>query len=190
LEELRRDAEKLAEERRVAREQALEWTREVRMDSDDEKERKPKKPRKQKADGPGSGDEAEPKKKRRGKLKRGGGEQEDGGEEPAAVFSDDEEVERPKKVCRSCSLLVSRSLLSLQRVTKKRVIRDDEDEEVVGGPRKKQLCVSPSCFRPYSPLTNSYIARAKRCFRTPTTRCRDMAILYNAFYVFVFCIIC
>ncbi|KAF7357881.1 Tetratricopeptide repeat protein 1 [Mycena venus] len=121
MEELKREAEKLAEERRLAREQALEWTREVRMDSDEEKERRPKKPRKQKADGPGSGDEAEPKKKRRGKLKRTGGEQEDGGEEQA-VFSDEEEGERPKK-----------------RVTKKRVIRDDEDEEVVGGPRKKQF---------------------------------------------------
>ncbi|KAF8212535.1 RNA polymerase II-associated protein [Mycena galopus ATCC 62051] len=126
MEELRRDAEKLAEERRVAREQALEWTREVRMDSDDEKERKPKKARKQKADGPGSGDEAEPqapKKKRRSKLKRaGGGDQEDGGEEPAAVFSDEDEVERPKK-----------------RVSKKR-IRDEDDEEVaVGVPKKKQF---------------------------------------------------
>ncbi|KAJ7263166.1 hypothetical protein B0H12DRAFT_1231011 [Mycena haematopus] len=73
MEELRKDAEKLAEERRVASEQALEWMREVRMDSDDEKERKPKKPCKHKTDGPGSGDEAEPKKKRRGKLKRMGG---------------------------------------------------------------------------------------------------------------------
>ncbi|KAJ7502428.1 RNA polymerase II-associated protein [Mycena galericulata] len=118
LEELRKEAEKLAEERRLAREQALEWTREVRMESDEEKERKPKKARKQKADG--SGDEAEPKKKRRGKLKRGA-EQEDGAEEPAAVFSDDEDVERPKK-----------------RVTKKRVIRDDDEEEAVG-PRKKQF---------------------------------------------------
>jgi hypothetical protein len=97
MEELRKEAEKLAEERKLAREQALEWTREVRMESDEEKERKPKKARKQKADG--SGDEAEPKKKRRGKLRRGG-DAEDGAEEPA-VFSDDEDVERPKKVCRS-----------------------------------------------------------------------------------------
>ncbi|KAJ7658031.1 RNA polymerase II-associated protein, partial [Mycena rosella] len=118
MEELRKEAETLAEQRKLAREQALEWTREVRMESDEEKERKPKKARKQKADG--SGDEAEPKKKRRGKLKRGG-DQEEGTEEPAAVFSDDEDVERPKK-----------------RVTKKRVIRDDDDEEVVG-PRKKQF---------------------------------------------------
>ncbi|KAJ6538839.1 hypothetical protein DFH09DRAFT_1397490 [Mycena vulgaris] len=117
MEELRKEAEQLAEQRKLTREQALEWTREVRMESDEEKERKPKKARKQKTDG--SGDEAEPKKKRRGKLKRGG-DQEEGAEEPA-IFSDDEDVERPKK-----------------RVTKKRVIRDDDDEEVVG-PRKKQF---------------------------------------------------
>ncbi|KAJ7140486.1 RNA polymerase II-associated protein [Mycena crocata] len=117
METLRKEAEALAEARKLAREQAKEWTREAKLESDEEKERKPKKARKQKAEG--SGDEAEPKKKRRGKLKRGG-DQEDGGEEPA-VFSDDEDVERPKK-----------------RVTKKRVIRDDDDEEVAG-PRKKQF---------------------------------------------------
>jgi RNA polymerase-associated protein CTR9 len=93
-EELRMEAEKLAEARKLAREQALEWTREVRMESDEEKERKPKKPRKQKADA--SGDEAEPKKKRRGKLKKAT-DQEEGAEEQA-VFSDEEEVEKPKKV--------------------------------------------------------------------------------------------
>lgn len=145
MEELRKEAEKLAEERRLAREQALEWTREVRMESDEEKERRPKKARKQKADG--SGDEgaaAEPKKKRRGKLKRGG-DQEDGGEDPA-VFSDEEEAERPKKVCRFLLELVRRGLLSFQRVTKKRVIRDDDDAEEVAGPRKKQLCASHTCF--------------------------------------------
>ncbi|KAJ7213002.1 RNA polymerase II-associated protein [Mycena pura] len=124
MEELRRDAETLAEQRKLAREQALEWTREVRMESDEEKERRPKKgaARKQKAEGGGSGDEAEPRKKRRSKLKRGG-DQEDGGGEEQPVFSDEEDLERerPKK-----------------RATKKRVIRDDDDEEVAG-PRKKQF---------------------------------------------------
>ncbi|KAJ7167486.1 RNA polymerase II-associated protein [Mycena filopes] len=123
MEELRKEAEKLAEERKIAREQAQEWTKGAHMESDEEKERKPKKARKQKAEG--SGDEAEPKKKRRGKLKRGGGDHEEAavaaGEEPAAVFSEEDEVERPKK-----------------RVTKKRVIRDDDEEEVAG-PRKKQF---------------------------------------------------
>lgn len=102
MEELRLEAEKLAEERRIAREQALEWTREVRMESDEEKERRPKKTRKVKTDG-GSGDEAEPKKKRRGKIKKNGGE---GDREPEAdgedqaMFTEEEEVERPtKKVC-------------------------------------------------------------------------------------------
>ena len=37
MEELRVQAEKLAEERRIAREQALEWTREVQMESDGER---------------------------------------------------------------------------------------------------------------------------------------------------------
>lgn len=96
MEELRRDAEKLAEERRLAREQAMEWTREVKMESDEERERKSKKTRKPKADG--SGDEAEPKKKRRGKLKKAASDQ--GDAEDQAVFSDDEDMEKPaKKVC-------------------------------------------------------------------------------------------
>ena len=37
MEELRVQAEKLAEERRIAREQALEWTREAQMESDGER---------------------------------------------------------------------------------------------------------------------------------------------------------
>ena len=58
LEELQREAEKLAEERRIAREQAMEWTREVKMDSDDEKEKRPKKAKRTKVEH-GSGDEGE-----------------------------------------------------------------------------------------------------------------------------------
>jgi len=95
MEELRQEAEKLAEERRIAREQVMEWTKDTGMDSDDERERKPKKLRKQKRDG--SGDEAEPKRKRRGKLKKSG-EQEDA--EDQAVFSDEEENEKPTKKVR------------------------------------------------------------------------------------------
>ena len=71
----------------------MEWTREVRMDSDEEK--KPKKPRRPKIEG-GSGDEGEPKKKRRGKLKKNGTELADG--EDQAMFSEEEEAEKPKKV--------------------------------------------------------------------------------------------
>ncbi|KAJ7582968.1 RNA polymerase II-associated protein [Mycena floridula] len=89
MEELRKDAERLAEERRV------------RIDSDDEKERKTRKPRKNKAEaGGGSGDEAEPKKKRRGKLKKSGDAEGNGEGEEAATFTDDDDGERPtKKVC-------------------------------------------------------------------------------------------
>jgi RNA polymerase-associated protein CTR9 len=90
--ELRQEAVKLAEERRIAREQVMEWTKDAKMDSDEERERRPKKARKQKQDG--SGDEAEPKKKRRGKLKKTV-EQEDGEEQ--AIFSDDDDNEKPAK---------------------------------------------------------------------------------------------
>jgi RNA polymerase-associated protein CTR9 len=97
MEELKREAEKLAEERRIAREQAMEWTRDIKMESDEERERKTKKARKPKAD-TGSGDEnAETKKKRRTKTKKAGDQGE--GEE-GALFSDDEEGDKPaKKVC-------------------------------------------------------------------------------------------
>ncbi|KAF8629244.1 hypothetical protein AX17_005823 [Amanita inopinata Kibby_2008] len=118
MEELKREAEKLAEERRLAREQAMEWTREVKMESDEERERKPKKSRKPKAEG-GSGDEGEPKRKRRGKLRKTGPDNIEG--EDQAMFSEDEEVEKPKK-----------------RGAKKRVVRD-EDEEENAGPRKRQF---------------------------------------------------
>ncbi|KAJ2930254.1 hypothetical protein H1R20_g6829, partial [Candolleomyces eurysporus] len=118
MEELKREAEKLAEERRIAREQAMEWTREVRMESDEERERRPKKPKKVKHEAP-SGDESEPKKKRRGKLRRAGSDQ---GDEEQPVFSDEEELEKPAK----------------KRPVKKRVVRDD-DEEDANGPRKKQF---------------------------------------------------
>ena len=90
MEELRTEAEKLAEERRIARERAMEWTREVQMESDEERERKSKKAKKPKGEIV-SGDEGEPKKKRRGKLKKATSEQ--GDEE----HSEEEGAERPAK---------------------------------------------------------------------------------------------
>ena len=90
MEELRTEAEKLAEERRIARERAMEWTREVQMESDEERERKSKKAKKPKGEIV-SGDEGEPKKKRRGKLKKATSEQ--GDEE----HSEEEETEKPAK---------------------------------------------------------------------------------------------
>lgn len=97
LEELRKEAERLAEERRLAREQALEWTANIKEDSDDERERRPRKAAKKdkvKAEG-GSGDEAgEPKKRRRNKPKK----EEDG--EDAALFSDQEDVDKSVKKVR------------------------------------------------------------------------------------------
>lgn len=105
VEEARIEAEKLAEERRLAREQALEWTREVRMDSDDEleREKKPKKSKKTKTDGT-SGDEGEPKKKKRGKLKK---TVTDPGEEDQAMFSEaEEDTEKPAKKVRLLLTLI------------------------------------------------------------------------------------
>ncbi|KAF8971112.1 RNA polymerase II-associated protein [Flammula alnicola] len=98
--------------------QAMEWTREARIDSDEERERKSKKAKKPKPDVV-SGDEGEPKKKRRGKLKKVASEQ---GDEEQAMFSEEEEVEKPAK----------------KRITKKRVVRDDDDEDNAN-PRKKQF---------------------------------------------------
>ena len=72
MEQLRKQAEELAEQRRIAREQAVEWTREIQMESDEERERKAKKAGKKSRADEGSGDEgAETKKKRRNKSKKG-----------------------------------------------------------------------------------------------------------------------
>lgn len=107
LEELRKEAGRLAEERRLAREQALEWTANIKEDSDDEREKRPRKTTKKdkvKTEG-GSGDEAsEPKKKRRTKAKK----EEDG--EDAALFSDQEDVDKNVKKVRI--LILSLHLLS------------------------------------------------------------------------------
>lgn len=103
MEELRIQAEKLAEERRIAREQALEWSREVQMESDEERERKSKRSSKKVKVEVESGDEgvamlSEPKKKRKGKLKRSGDQ---GGEDNnEQLFSDDEMDSKPAKKVR------------------------------------------------------------------------------------------
>jgi RNA polymerase-associated protein CTR9 len=90
----------------------LEWSKEAKMESDEERERKPKKTKKVKAEG-GSGDEAEPKKKRRGKLKKSG---EPGAAEDDALFSDEEDGDNKpaKKVCfaHRCFVVVAYDLSS------------------------------------------------------------------------------
>jgi RNA polymerase-associated protein CTR9 len=136
---LKIQAEELAAARRESRLKAQEWTRDIRMESDEEKERKPKKARRIKVEG-ASGDEGElqqPKKKRRGKLKKNG---ESGGDE-GALFTDEEggEEKPAKKVWFSVYALGSHSLiLLLQRPTKKRVVRDEDEGEQLAAPRKKQ----------------------------------------------------
>ncbi|KAF9227093.1 TPR-like protein [Gyrodon lividus] len=128
MEEHRIQAEKLAKERRIAREQALEWTREVQMESDEERERKSKRaPKKVKVEAE-SGDDglatpAEPKKKRKGKLKKAN----DQGDDNEQLFSDEDIDSKPAKK------------VSALRGAKKRVVRDDDDQEIAGGPRKKQF---------------------------------------------------
>ncbi|KAL6301253.1 RNA polymerase II-associated protein [Sparassis latifolia] len=118
LEELRIQAEKLAEERRIARGQALEWTREVKQESDDERERKAKKTssRRSRPEG-GSGDEAGEPRKRRRKLRRADG----AGDGDEALFSGEEETRPTRK-----------------RTGKKRTVRDDDDDEETVVPRKRQ----------------------------------------------------
>lgn len=96
IEELRRQSEKLAEERRKAREQAQEWTREVQMESDEERERKSKRAAKKvKVEGESGDEGVEVKKKKRsgGKLKKA--IDQDGDEQ---LFSDDEDSKPAKKV--------------------------------------------------------------------------------------------
>ncbi|EGO00400.1 hypothetical protein SERLA73DRAFT_122419 [Serpula lacrymans var. lacrymans S7.3] len=124
VEELRQQAEKLAEERRIARETALEWSREVQVESDEERERKSKKAARRPKIENGSGDEGlEPKKKRRGKLKKVS-EHNEPAEENEQLFSDEEGGDnKPAK----------------KRGIKKRVVRDDDEPENIGGPRKKQF---------------------------------------------------
>ncbi|KAI5118232.1 hypothetical protein M0805_008868 [Coniferiporia weirii] len=130
--ELAHQARILAEERRRAREEALQWSTALGADSDEEKEKRPRKgAKKQQRTEAVSGDEAptpsgEAKKKRKGKLKKEkdatGGEGEGSGEE-VALFSGEEAEDRPKK-----------------RTQKKRVVRDDDDEETAASaPRKKQF---------------------------------------------------
>ncbi|KDQ55690.1 hypothetical protein JAAARDRAFT_37100 [Jaapia argillacea MUCL 33604] len=128
--ELRRQAEELAEERRKAREQALQWSREVKMESDEEREKQEQRRSRKaarKPKGEGSGDEGgpapEPKKKKRVRKKDREGEagEVDGDD---ALFSEEEGEKAVKKR------------------PKKRAVRDDDDEEVDGAgqaPRKKMI---------------------------------------------------
>ncbi|TDL26025.1 TPR-like protein [Rickenella mellea] len=123
-EAIRKQAEELAEQRRKAREEAQAWSLAVRGDSDDEKEkeRRPRKPAAKRSKGEnGSGEEgAEPKKKRKSKLKKDG-DVDVGGDD--TLVSGDEGDDRPTK----------------KRVPKKRVVRDDDDEELdTNVSRKKQ----------------------------------------------------
>ena len=105
----REGAEALAAERRKARETALEWTKDIKVDSDEEKEKKPKKQRRVKTE-VGSGNEGEsepPKKKRRGKLKRAGG---DSGSDREGLFTDEEGGADSKPSKKVCHRLILRAL--------------------------------------------------------------------------------
>ncbi|KAI0084919.1 RNA polymerase II-associated protein [Irpex rosettiformis] len=126
LEVLRKEAEVLAEKRKVAREQAYEWTKSSQLDvrdSDDEKEqRKARKAARVRVrpEPTGSGDEQEQRKKKRGKLRRN----ENAPEDEGALFSGDEDGD---------------SKPAAKKRPKKRVVRDDDEEEEASAPRKKQI---------------------------------------------------
>jgi len=148
-EEIRKQAEVLAEERRKAREEAQKWTLALADDSEDEKERKPRKSRKiVKTEGGGggasaavSGDEGPgasegknlKKKKSQGRIKKEADgvdniavpkeEPGEGADEEAAIFSGEELDEKPVR----------------KRAPKKRVVRDEDDEATSAAPRKKQF---------------------------------------------------
>lgn len=131
LEELQREAAALAEERRKAREEAALWAAQHKDDSSDED--KPKRKKKGKAAGDDlfdDDDEAateprkEPKEKKERKpritARKRKGKDAQTGDEGLSSGEDAEKTERPRK-----------------RLTKKRVVNDDEEEEVDQRARKK-----------------------------------------------------
>ncbi|KIY52457.1 RNA polymerase II-associated protein [Fistulina hepatica ATCC 64428] len=138
-EESRIAAQQLAEERRKAREQAQEWSREAGLnESDDEQERtrKPKK-RKQKAVETNSSDDETPMSKRRRSDKK---ESEETSVDEEAIFS---ETEEGAEKSRKASIMSPRNvmavlLISYVQRSKKRAVRDDDDEETVAPSRKSQ----------------------------------------------------
>lgn len=163
----------------------MEWTREVRMESDEERERKAKKVKKPKAD-VASGDEAEPKKKRRGKIKKVASEE---GDEDQAMFSEEEDVEKPAKkvMLNYTSQVISPTYHFPQRPTKKRVVRDDDEEEAAG-PRKKQLWVSYFfSFGPSSANNTKSPVKARKCCLIRMMKCHD--ILLSATFNTLLCIV-
>lgn len=150
---LRKEAEALAEQRRIAREEAKEWSKNVQMESDDERERKAKKAANRKVKSEAvSGDEGVngegvQKKKRVRKVKKEKGAtsgKEGSDAEDGALFSGGEEAEKTVKKVRDVRLYISLGAACVDGVsssqrTKKRVIRDDEDDEPDSAPsRKKQ----------------------------------------------------
>ncbi len=182
LQELAKKAAELAEVRKKAREEALEWSqRHAESDEEKEKEKK-KKPRgRARTEATGSADEGEPRKKRRGgKLKK----EVDAGEEEAALFSGEEEDSKPaaKKV-RYCSMCFGGVLMSgcsgprngLSEMTTKRKKLVD----LAGNKCRFQL---QSCsFYTYASL----LAKVESTFRTLTKRWRDLLPYCSCFIIHV-----
>jgi len=117
------EAEALRETRKRQQEEAAEWMKGYADSSDDEtREKRPRKQgaKKVKVEADSAGEDAvaggEPKKKRRTKKPASADAEEDEG----GLFSDDGVDSKPKK-----------------RLNKKRVVRDEDDQEATG-PRKKQ----------------------------------------------------
>lgn len=113
MDALRKEAEDLAEQRRKAREEAKEWSKNVQMESDDERERKAKKAANRKVKSEvasadeGANGEGAPKKKRVRKVKKEKGAtsgKEGSDAEDGALFSGGEEAEKPVKKVRDACL--------------------------------------------------------------------------------------
>lgn len=112
---IQEEAEKLAEARRLAREETRELLQRVQLESDDERERKAKKAANKKVKSEVvSGDEAPngegpPRKKKRvvrkGKKEKGATSGKEGSDaEDGALFSGGEELEKPVKKVRTHSV--------------------------------------------------------------------------------------
>ncbi|PVG02568.1 TPR-like protein [Serendipita vermifera] len=130
LEELQREAEALAEERRKAREEAALWAAQHRDDTSEDEKPKRRKKEKSATDDLFDDDDAEiitpkePKEKKEKKprvVRKRKGKDGQGGEEGHSSGAEDaDKLERPKK-----------------RLTKKRVVNDEEEEEGEHRARKK-----------------------------------------------------
>ena len=122
----------------------MEAAKALDSEEDKEKEKKGRRKKKGTTEGEVSAEEGdgERKKRRKGKLKKRGTPGADDGLEEEPLFSGGEDAEesKPKKVGKLSCMDQIVSETSSQRAGQKRVVRDDDDEEVAvsSRPHKKQ----------------------------------------------------